>query len=371
MLEQLADHDDELLEQLLMDEAPEPRHHLRRPRPRDRREPRRAGAVRLGASGWGVRRLLKALRHEAPGPEAAASGSASPGPAPTSSRSPRRRDRPAGARARASAARSRRLRAQEQRARHGAARRLVPVQGEKTAEDRRSARNGDVVAIAKVEGVKAGEWLGRRQSAAADRVEYPARNCARDRARRPQGRRQAVGALHAARGGSALILEQDEASHEMRLKGVNDEHLNTVLARLKRRYGVEVNPTRRRSAIANRSAAGHPARPPQEAVGRPRPVRRRDHRDEAAAARRGLQVRREDPRRRRPQAVDPGGRARRRDAMVKGPLGFPVVDVAVTLIDGSYHSVDSSELAFRLAGRIAMHEALAAPARTCSSRCTS
>jgi elongation factor G len=49
-----------------------------------------------------------------------------------------------------------------------------------------------------------------------------------------------------------------------------------------------------------------------------------------------------------------------RDAMVKGPLGFPVVDVAVTLVDGSYHSVDSSELAFRTAGRIAMSEALAA-----------
>ena len=45
--------------------------------------------------------------------------------------------------------------------------------------------------------------------------------------------------------------------------------------------------------------------------------------------------------------------------MLKGPLGFPVVDAAVTLIDGSYHSVDSSELAFRLAGRVAMQEALA------------
>ena len=48
-----------------------------------------------------------------------------------------------------------------------------------------------------------------------------------------------------------------------------------------------------------------------------------------------------------------------RDAVLKGPLGFPVVDVAVTLIDGSYHTVDSSELAFRTAGRIAMSEALA------------
>jgi elongation factor G len=48
-----------------------------------------------------------------------------------------------------------------------------------------------------------------------------------------------------------------------------------------------------------------------------------------------------------------------RDALVRGPLGFPVVDVAVTLTDGSFHSVDSSELAFRIAGRMAMFEALA------------
>jgi elongation factor G len=49
-----------------------------------------------------------------------------------------------------------------------------------------------------------------------------------------------------------------------------------------------------------------------------------------------------------------------REAMRKGPLGCEVVDCHVALIDGSYHSVDSSELAFRLAGRIAMQEALIA-----------
>ena len=47
-----------------------------------------------------------------------------------------------------------------------------------------------------------------------------------------------------------------------------------------------------------------------------------------------------------------------RDAMNRGPLGFPVVDVGVTLIDGSYHTVDSSDMAFRAATKIALAEAL-------------
>ncbi len=46
------------------------------------------------------------------------------------------------------------------------------------------------------------------------------------------------------------------------------------------------------------------------------------------------------------------------DGLKEGPLGFPVVDVAVTLTDGSYHTVDSSDMAFRIAGRIGAVEAL-------------
>ena len=46
------------------------------------------------------------------------------------------------------------------------------------------------------------------------------------------------------------------------------------------------------------------------------------------------------------------------DALVRGPLGFPVIDVHVTLTDGSYHSVDSSDQAFRTAARIGMSEGL-------------
>ena len=46
------------------------------------------------------------------------------------------------------------------------------------------------------------------------------------------------------------------------------------------------------------------------------------------------------------------------DALKQGPLGFQVVDVAVSLVDGSYHAVDSSDMAFRIAGRIGINDAL-------------
>ncbi len=46
------------------------------------------------------------------------------------------------------------------------------------------------------------------------------------------------------------------------------------------------------------------------------------------------------------------------DGLKHGPLGFPVVDITVALIDGSYHAVDSSDMAFRTAGRIGIVEAL-------------
>jgi len=47
------------------------------------------------------------------------------------------------------------------------------------------------------------------------------------------------------------------------------------------------------------------------------------------------------------------------DSLRKGPLGHPVVDIAVTLLDGTFHSVDSSDMAFKTAARTAMTDGLA------------
>ena len=100
-------------------------------------------------------------------------------------------------------------------------------------------------------------------------VEFPARNCAL--AIEPTDRKDDVklsGALQRLlEEDGSLILEHDEANHEMRLRGINDEHLKTTLAKLKRRYGVEV--TCHAPAVGYREFDPQngepPARPSQEA----------------------------------------------------------------------------------------------------------
>ena len=361
MLEQLADHDDELLEQLLMDEVPSQEkvlHDLAR-------ETGESLGVSVlfgsASSSWGVRRLLKALRHEAPSPQAAASrlgagdkalyvfkvihGSIG---------------RLALARALGGAIREGSdLQSDGDHARVGS---LFKVQGEKTQKIG-EAQPGDIVAVAKIDSIKAGQWLGLGTLPPPIEVEYPARNCGI--AIEPADRKDDVklsGALQRlTEEDGGLIVEHDDANHEIRLKGVNDEHLNTVIARLKRRYGVEVK--------SHPPSVGY-----RESIRKPVTQKGRHKKQSGGHGQFGDVIIEVKPLPRGsgfkfeerihggsvPKQWIPAVEDGVREAMTKGPLGFQVVDCSVALVDGSYHSVDSSELAFRLAGRIAMQEALTA-----------
>jgi len=362
MLEQLADHDDELLEQLLMDQAPT--------REKVLQDLARETGGNLGvsvlfgsaSSSWGVRRLLKAMRHEAPSPQSAADRLGVSDPSlyvfkiVHGSIGRLALSRVLGGRI----AEGSDLKTESgEHARLGA---LFTVQGEKTTKVS-EARDGDVVAVAKIDTVKAGEWLGQGKLPPPIEISYPARNCAI--AIEPADRKDDVklsGALQRlAEEDSALVVEHDDANHEIRLRGVNDEHLNTVLARLKRRYGVEVKshqPTVGYRESIRKPVRQHGRHKKQsgghgqfgDVIIEIRPLGRGDGFVFEEKIHGGSVPKQWIP------AVEDGVR----EAMVKGPLGFQVVDCAVTLVDGSYHSVDSSELAFRLAGRLAMQEALAA-----------
>ncbi|HEY5712986.1 MAG TPA: elongation factor G [Allosphingosinicella sp.] len=362
MLEALADHDDVLLEQLLMDEVPD-----RETVFADLAKETGQGQivpVLFGSSmnGQGMRRLMKTLRHEAPDPSAAAARLGATGPAAFLFKVSH-----GGAMGRVSYARvfggalkegAEMKSSGDEEVRVGT---LFSVQGEKTAKIA-EAKAGDVVAVAKLDGVHAGEYLAAGKAPAAANVAGPTRNFALAIATKDRKDDVRLStALHKlTEEDSALTWEQDEVMHETRLRGVNDEHLKVTVERLRRRYGVAID-----------------SRPP--AIGYKESIRRNvtqrgrhkkqsgghgqfgDCVIEVKPLPRGAGFKFNDkisggvvPKQWIP-AVEDGVR----DALVKGPLGFPVVDVDVTLVDGSYHSVDSSELAFRTAGRIGMSEALA------------
>jgi elongation factor G len=60
-----------------------------------------------------------------------------------------------------------------------------------------------------------------------------------------------------------------------------------------------------------------------------------------------------------PRQFIPAVEAGAREFMQKGPLGYPVVDVGVTLHDGQFHTVDSNELSFKMATALALKDGLA------------
>jgi elongation factor G len=157
----------------------------------------------------------------------------------------------------------------------------------------------------------------------------------------------------------ALVFGPDPVTREFRLAGQGEVHLRTSLDRLKRKFGVSVNAKRPETAYREtiRGSSTQRGKHKKQSGGH---GQFGDVVMEIKPGPRGSGVKFE-------QKIHGGVVPRQyfgavedgvNDGLMRGPLGFPVVDIEATLLDGSYHTVDSSEIAFRTAGRLAVQQAL-------------
>ncbi len=157
----------------------------------------------------------------------------------------------------------------------------------------------------------------------------------------------------------SLMLHQVPETAELLLRGQGEMHITLALERLKRKFELQVQTHRPQVPYREtiRKGTTHHARFKRQSGGHGQFA---DIKVEIKPLPRGSGVTFTDsivggvvPRNFIP-AVEAG----MRDNTVRGPLGFPVVDVDMRLFDGQFHSVDSSDQAFRTAGRMAMTEGL-------------
>jgi elongation factor G len=157
-----------------------------------------------------------------------------------------------------------------------------------------------------------------------------------------------------------LRLSRDAQTHEMLLSGIGQLHIEVVVGRLKKRYKVEVNlkkPKIPYRETIKGSAEGH-GRHKKQTGGHGQFA---DCKIRMKPLPRGSEFKFVDdifggsiPKNYIP-AVEKGIA----DARLRGLIaGFPMVDFQVELYDGQYHDVDSSEMAFKIAGSLAFKDAV-------------
>jgi elongation factor G len=367
MLETLADHDDQLMEQLLEDIEP-PRDKVFDDLAKELRD-RIVCPVLLGVATRtnGVLRLLKALRHEAPGAGETAQR--------------------LGVKATGTDAVA--LVLKTFHTTHGGkmsvARLLAGQAGDGTTltttggeagrvsgvfklmgqhfEKRGQAASGETVAFGKLDAAKTGDTLSSGKQPHATLVEIkpspPVLAIAVQAKERKDDVKLGPAFTKLTEEDPSLAVVHNAENHEVVIWGQGEMHLRVAAERLAERFMVPV-------------ATRPPSVGYRETIRKPITQRGRHKKQSGGHGQfgdvvleikplpRGSGFKFEDritggvvPRNYIP-AVEEGVV----DALKHGPLGFPVVDLSVALIDGSYHTVDSSDQAFRTAGRIGIVEGL-------------
>ena len=368
MLEKLADHDDALMEQLLDDIEP----------PRDAVFDDLAGELRQGVicpvllgsalRENGVLRLLKALRHEAPSVTETASRLGIAAQKDALGYVFKTMHLQHGGKLSLTRLFTGHL--DDAATLHSASGETARVSGIYAVSGghdskRPAAEAGDTVALGKLDSFKTGDTIasGKTAPAAVIRIEPvpPVLALSIGAADRKDDVKLGQSMLRLNEEDPSLTMVHNPQTHDIVLWGQGEMHLRVALERLRERFGVNVK--------SHAPAIGY-----QESIRKSVTQRGRHKKQSGGHGQFGDVVLELKPLPRgegfKFEETVVGGAVPRnyigaveegvRDGLLRGPLGFPVIDVQVTLTDGSYHSVDSSDLAFRTAARVGVSEALPA-----------
>jgi elongation factor G len=367
LLETLADYNDTLLEQLLEDSIPGIKdiyRDLARDMARDLIVPVVIGAAEKDA---GVRRLLKLLRHEVPDHEATLERQGvdlSDAIGPVAEVFKTHHVAHSGKLSLARIWRGALKDGMTVTGRHGSERisGLFRMQGPHSAKlDHATA--GDVVALGRMDSMQTGDvlWSEGGTPIALPWLEplMPVYELAIEAESRSDEVKLmgAIGKLMEE--DPSLVLEQHADTHQLVLRGQGEMHLLIALERLASKFNLKV-----------RSA---PVAVPYKETIRGRVTQHARYKRQTGGHGQFGDVTMEIASQPRgsgfsfvdkivggaiPRQFIPAVEAGVREYLPKGPLGFPVVDIAVTLIDGGYHTVDSSEMSFKQAARLAMADGM-------------
>ncbi|MCT7967315.1 elongation factor G [Laspinema sp. D1] len=242
---------------------------------------------------------------------------------------------------------------------------MYRMKGQQT-ETIQKAVEGDIVALSRMEGIQTGDTLttgeGKLKSELPKAEQLPpvfALAIAPER--RSDEVKISAALTKLLEEDPALAWEQNPDTHEIILWGQGEIHIKVTLDRLRRKYNlpmitqvphVPYKETIRKAAPRvhgryKHQSGGHGQFGDVYLEIKPMPRGEGYHFNDKIV---GGVV---------PKQYIPGVEMGVREFLNQGPLGFPVVDIAVTLTDGSYHSVDSSEQSFKQAARLAMQEGLA------------
>src|SRR5271170_7961065 len=360
LIEKLADFDDTLLEQLLEEVEPpkeEIYKHLTRTLKGAQVVPVFLGS---GLADFGIRRLWKALRHEAPAPQETAERlGIAPEGEPLAQVFKTYHLPHTG---KLSLSRVWRGPISEGNVLNGTrvagVVRLLGAQQEKIA----ATQTGEVVGLTRMEEIATGAILtpsGKGAALPQPELLQPVYGLAVHAEKRGDDVKLTGSIAKLIDEDPTLQLEQNAELREMVLWGQGDVHLQIAIDRLRNRHNLAV-------------VGHHAAVPYKETIRRPAQQHSRFKRQSGGHGQfadctidvkplpRGSGFTFTDrvvggaiPRNYIP-AVEEGVI----EALVNGPLGFPVVDLAVDLLTGQFHAVDSSDMAFKTAGRQAIQEAL-------------